>query len=93
MKKYEITIAAYYEKTIPIHAETPSQANDMIKAILFNTDLIKFSEDDFICGEAVISDLYEDDYDEDDKSDENDICIKCPDCCPLCGCCLLGEED
>ena len=88
MKKYEITIAAYYEKTIPIHAETPSQANDLVKTILLNTDLIKFSDDDFICGEAVINDTYED-----DKSVENDQCIKCPDCCPLCGCCLFGEED
>lgn len=54
MKKYAVTLTGHYEKTISVYADTPEQAAEKVKIILFDTDLISFSEEDFVCGEAKI---------------------------------------
>ena len=56
MKKYAITLTGHYEKTISVYADTPEQAAEKVKIILFDTDLVSFSEEDFVCGEAKIED-------------------------------------
>ena len=49
MKKYAVTLTGHYEKTISVYADTPEQAAEKVKIILFDTDLISFSEEDFVC--------------------------------------------
>ena len=55
MKKYDVTLTGHYEKTISVYAESPEQAKEKTKIILFDTDLIHFSDEDFVCGEADIT--------------------------------------
>lgn len=42
MKKYAVTLTGHYEKTISVYADTPEQAAEKVKIILFDTDLISF---------------------------------------------------
>ena len=51
MKNYDVTLTAYYEKTVSVCADSPEQAAEKVKIILFDTDLIEFSDDDFVCGD------------------------------------------
>ena len=46
MKKYAVTLTGHYEKTISVYADTPEQAAEKVKIILFDTDLISFSEEE-----------------------------------------------
>ena len=55
MKKYDVTLTAHYEKTISVCAESAEQAKAKTEIILFDTDLINFTDEDFICGEAKIN--------------------------------------
>lgn len=55
MKNYDVTLTAHYEKTVSVCADSPEQAAEKVKIILFNTDLIEFSDEDFVCGEADIT--------------------------------------
>ena len=55
MKKYDVTLTAHYRKTVSVYAESPEQAKEKTKIILFDTDLINFTDDDFVCGEADIT--------------------------------------
>lgn len=55
MKQYEVTLTGHYEKTISVYADSPEQAAEKLKIILFDTDLIDFSDEDFVCGEADIA--------------------------------------
>lgn len=100
MKKYDVTLTGHYEKTISIYADSPEQAAEKVEMILFDTNLIDFSDEDFIGGEADIQDADEDGGTESDVSDEDeDECLKhedCSDCkyfCPMCGECRLEDED
>ncbi|NBH36362.1 hypothetical protein D3Z58_23280 [Clostridiaceae bacterium] len=54
MKKYEVTLTAHYEKTISVYADSPEEAREKLKTVLFDTDLVSFSDADFVCGEADI---------------------------------------
>ena len=54
LKKYDVTLTAHYEKTISVCAESAEQAKAKTEIILFDTDLINFTDEDFICGEAKI---------------------------------------
>lgn len=54
MKKFEVTLTGHYEKTISVYADSPEQAAEKVKIILFDTDLIDFSDEDFVCGGADI---------------------------------------
>ena len=80
MKKYAVTLTGHYEKTISVYADTTEQAAEKVKIILFDTDLISFSEEDFVCG------------DEDECMNHED-CSGCPYLCPACGECLCEYED
>lgn len=55
MKKYDVTLTAHYEKTISVYADSPEQAKEKTEIILFDTDLIDFTDDDFVCGEAAVA--------------------------------------
>lgn len=59
MKKYDVTLTAHYRKTVSVYAESPEQAKEKTKIILFDTDLINFTDDDFVCGEADITEQSE----------------------------------
>ena len=69
MKKYDVTLTAHYQKTVSVYAESPEQAKEKTKIILFDTDLINFTENEDcsdcpyfcpVCGEC----MYEDDCEE-----------------------------
>ena len=42
MKKYEVTLTAHYEKTVSVYADSPEEAREKLKTVLFDTDLVKF---------------------------------------------------
>ena len=102
-----MTLTAHYEKTVSVCADSPEQAAEKVKIILFDTDLIEFSDEDFVCGEADITEHSEDaptdcfdaafsedaldDTDEEELSEEDD-CSDCPYFCPVCGKCLYEDE-
>ena len=83
MKKYDVTLRGHYEKTISVYADSPEEAKKKTEIVLFDTDLIDFTDDDFVCGEADITesltDGCEDNEDEDacleyeDWNDESEI--------------------
>lgn len=96
MKKYDVTFTGHYEKTIAVYADSPEQAAEKVKIILFDTDLIDFSDEDFVCGEADIEDADEDGCEEnaEENEDVEDVCCSdCPYFCPVCRECLLEDED
>ena len=39
LKKYDVTLTAHYRKTVSVYAESPEQAKEKTKIILFDTDL------------------------------------------------------
>ena len=96
MKKYEVTLTAHYEKTISVYAESPEEAREKLKTVLFDTDLVKFSEADFVCGEADIADADKTEPEETDIEDkclEHEECSECPYYCPVCGECMYEDAD
>lgn len=100
MKQYEVTLTGHYEKTISVYADSPEQAAEKLKIILFDTNLIDFSDEDFVCGEADIAEADGDGEKKIDTPDEDeDECLKHEDCsgcpyfCPMCGECRLEDED
>lgn len=94
MKKYDVTLTAHYEKTISVYAESPEDAKRKMELILFDTDLIDFTDDDFVCGEANITEFCEDGLDNTDDKDasEEESCSGCPYLCPVCGECMYEDE-
>ena len=94
MKKYDVTLTAHYRKTVSVYAESPEQAKEKTKIILFDTDLIKFTDDDFVCGEADITEQREDGLDGagENTLQENEDCSDCPYFCPVCGECMYEED-
>ena len=79
LKKYDVTLTAHYRKT---------------KIILFDTDLINFTDDGFVCGEADITEQSEDGLDGagENTLQENTDCSDCPYFCPVCGECMYEED-
>ena len=93
MKNYDVTLTAHYEKTVSVCADSPKQAAEKVKIILFDTDLIEFSDEDFVCGEAKINESCEDGVeDSDEEANEDECCSDCPYFCPVCGECLCEDE-
>lgn len=95
MKKYDVTLTGHYEKTISVYAESPEEAKEKTKIILFDTDLIQFSNEDFVCGEADITEENEGDFEDNEFTDEDmedEDCSGCPYFCPVCGECLYEDE-
>ena len=94
MKQYEVTLTGHFEKTVSIYADSPEQAAEKLKIILFDTDLITFSDEDFVCGEADIKDENEGGCEENAAEDEDmeDVCCSgCPYFCPVCGECMYED--
>lgn len=101
MKKYDVTLTGHYEKNISVYADSPEQAVEKVKTILFDTDLIEFSDEDFICGEADIQDADKNGMEENGvKNEGEDECLEhdCSDCpycpyfCPVCQECVYEDE-
>lgn len=94
MKKYDVTLTAHYEKTISVYADSPEQAKEKTEIILFDTDLIDFTDEDFVCSEADISEQSEDGLDDTDMQEalEGECCSDCPYFCPVCGECIYEDE-
>ena len=86
MKKYDVTLTAHYQKTVSVYEKT--------KIILFDTDLIDFTDDDFVCGEADITEQSEDGLDVagENTLQENEDCSDCPYFCPVCGECMYEDD-
>jgi hypothetical protein len=64
LKKYDVTLTAHYEKTISVCAESAEQAKEKTEMIMFDTDLINFTDNDFIYGEAKVTEACEDECNE-----------------------------
>ncbi len=94
MKKYDVTLTAHYRKTVSVYADSPEEAKKKTKIILFDTDLINFTDDDFVCGEADITEQSEDGLDcaGENTLQENEDCSDCPYFCPVCGECLYEDD-
>ena len=69
MKKYDVTLRGHYEKTISVYADSPEEAEKKTEIVLFDTDLIDFSDEDFVCGEADITESLEDGCEENADED------------------------
>ena len=96
MKNYDVTLTAHYEKTVSVCADSPEQAAEKVKIILFDTDLIEFSDEDFVCGEADIADADKTEPEETDIEDEcleHEECSGCPYYCHVCGECMYEDGD
>lgn len=94
MKKYDVTLTAHYEKTISVCAESAEQAKAKTEIILFDTDLINFTDEDFICGETKINESCEDGAEDtaEEEVSEDECCSDCPYFCPVCGECMCEDE-
>ena len=94
MKKYDVTLTAHYEKTISVCAESAEQAKAKTEIILFDTDLISFADEDFVCGEAKINEACEDGAEDtaEEEANEDECCSDCPYFCPVCGECMCEDE-
>ena len=96
MKKYDVTLTGHFEKTVSIYADSPEQAAEKLKIILFDTDLVRFSDGDFVCGEADIEDADKTEAEGADIEDEcleHEECSGCPYYCPVCGECMYEDGD
>ena len=60
MKKYDVTMTAHYEKRIFVFADSPEDARRKMEAILRDTNLIVFEDDDFVGGESDIKESPDD---------------------------------
>ena len=96
MKKYDVTLTGHFEKTVSIYADSPEQAAEKLKIILFDTDLVRFSDGDFVCGEAEINAPLEDTGEESEAEGEDfedGCCLGCPCFGTVCrGCCHEGGD-
>ena len=94
LKKYDVTLTAHYQKTVSVYAESHERAKEKTKIILFDTDLINFTDDDFVCGEADITEQSEDGLDVagENTLQENGDCSDCPYFCPVCGECMYEDD-
>lgn len=69
MKNYDVNLIDHYEKTVSVCTDRPEQVVEKVKNILFDTDLIEFSDEDFVCGEADIIEHSESGLDDTDKEE------------------------
>ena len=72
----------------------PRTGKEKTKIILFDTDLIDFTDDDFVCGEADVTEQSEDGLDSEGENtlQENEDCSDCPYFCPVCGECMYEDD-
>ena len=91
-----MTLTAHYEKTISVYADSPEEAREKLKTVLFDTDLVSFSDENFVCGEADIADADKIEPEETDIEDEcleHEECSGCPYYCHVCGECMYEDGD
>lgn len=91
LKQYNVTLTGHFEKTVSIYADSPEQAAEKLRIILFDTDLVRFSDEDFVCGEADVEDEDEGGCEENaaENGDMEDVCCSdCPYFCPVCRECM-----
>lgn len=96
MKKYKVTLTGRYEKTVSVYAYSPEDAKEKMETVLFDTDLIDFSDEDFVSGEANITEADKDGCEEteaEDGMEMEECCRVCPYLCPVCGECMCADED
>ena len=96
MKKYAVVLRGHYEKTISVYADSPEEAKKKTETVLFDTDLIDFADEDFVCGEAAVSEAKEDGMEqsvEEDTQENGDDCSDCAYRCPVCGCCMCEDSE
>lgn len=96
MKKYGVTLTGHYEKTISVYTASPEDAKRKLEIVLFDTDLIDFSDDDFISGKADIRDVATENCEDKETEDEcmkYEDCTDCPCFCHICGECMCADED
>ena len=55
-KQYDVTLTGHFEKTVSVYADSPEQAAEKLKIVLFDTNLVRFSDEDSVCGKANIKD-------------------------------------
>lgn len=95
MKKYDVTLRGHYEKTISVYADSPEEAKKKTEIVLFDTDLIEFTDYDFVCGEADITESLTNGCEENADDDEclvYEDCSECPYFCPVCKECMYEDE-
>lgn len=94
MKEYKAKLNAHYGKTISIYADDPEQAAEKLKTVLFDTDAVQFTEEDFVHGKADITDAHKQSTKEMESKDRflKDGC--CSDCLCQCAICrgYCGED-
>ena len=91
-----MTLTAHYEKTISVYADSPEEAREKLKTVLFDTALVSFSDENFVCGEADIADADKIEPEETDIEDEcleHEECSGCPYYCHVCGECMYEDGD
>lgn len=105
MKEFDITLNAVSEKTFRLRAGTRDEALMLVEAILENSDLLNFSEDDVDSLEIDCQEVCGGVCEVCANACEN--CGNCtelePDCdhpeqdceyrCPVCGCCMAEDAD
>ncbi len=94
MKKYDVTLTAHYEKTVSVYTDSPEEAKEKIKIVLFDTDLMNFSDDDFVCGEADITEQRRTGrYGREDDDRKRKIAVRAARYfCPVCGEWMYEDE-
>lgn len=95
MKKYDVTVTECYQKTIFVYADSLQEAAKKVETILFDTDIIDFTDENLISGEAVINEASEDDFTEEQSENgdtQNEPCSDCAYLCPVCGDCLCEDK-
>lgn len=94
LKEYKVKLNIHYEKPLTIYADNSEQAAEKLRNILFDSNAIQFSEEDFACGEAVITDSCKGNPKESGMKNEalkNSYCSGCTFQCPICGGCCSED--
>ena len=58
MKKYDVVLRAEYEKKLFVYADNEDEAREKIEMFLFDTNAVTFENENFVSGEAEITEKY-----------------------------------
>ena len=58
MKKYDVVLRAEYEKKLFVYADNEDEAREKIEMLLFDTNAVTFENENFVSGEAEITEKY-----------------------------------
>ncbi len=59
MKKYDVLLRTEYEKQFFVYAENEEEAREKVETLLFDTNAITFGDENFMGGEAEITEKQE----------------------------------